>query len=184
MIWQRTDDKPIPELNDWISFVYTHTCMYVGNPLFKNRTYSRRVLTHIHTEPSFSIDIRVGVYLTRFYTFRAIPFQNSTRISAHFATQLVIKCHRKGIDKGWSKDFLIAPWRTAVFAARKEAIPCLPYRKIPQWSLLPNLYKHDDVKWKHFPRYWSFVRGIHRSRWIPCTKTSDAELWCFLSAPE
>ena len=24
--------------------------------------------------------------------------------------------------------------------------------------------KHDDViKWKHFPRYWTFVRGIHRS---------------------
>ena len=24
--------------------------------------------------------------------------------------------------------------------------------------------KHDDViKWKHFQRYWSFVRGIHRS---------------------
>ena len=23
---------------------------------------------------------------------------------------------------------------------------------------------HDDViKWKHFPRYWSFVRGIHRT---------------------
>ena len=42
---------------------------------------------------------------------------------------------------------------------------------------------HDDViKWKHFPRYWLFVRGIHR---IPLTKASDAELWCFLlSAPE
>ena len=27
---------------------------------------------------------------------------------------------------------------------------------------------HDDViKLKHFPRYWPFVRGIHRSRWIP-----------------
>ena len=23
---------------------------------------------------------------------------------------------------------------------------------------------HDDIiKWKHFPRYWTFVRGIHRS---------------------
>ena len=23
---------------------------------------------------------------------------------------------------------------------------------------------HDDlIKWKHFPRYWRFVRGIHRS---------------------
>ena len=39
---------------------------------------------------------------------------------------------------------------------------------------------HDDViKWKHFPRYWPFVRGIHRSRWIPHTRVSDAELWCF-----
>ena len=27
---------------------------------------------------------------------------------------------------------------------------------------------------------WPFVRGIHRSRWIPHTKASDAELWCFL----
>ena len=40
---------------------------------------------------------------------------------------------------------------------------------------------HDDViKWKHFPRNWPFVRGIDRSRWIPHTKASDAELWCFL----
>ena len=39
---------------------------------------------------------------------------------------------------------------------------------------------HDDViRWRHFPRNWPFVRGIHRSRWIPHTKASDAELWCF-----
>ena len=26
------------------------------------------------------------------------------------------------------------------------------------------MLNHDDViKWKHFPRYWPFVRGIHRS---------------------
>ena len=26
-----------------------------------------------------------------------------------------------------------------------------------------NWQNHDDViKWKHFPRYWTFVRGIHR----------------------
>ena len=41
--------------------------------------------------------------------------------------------------------------------------------------------KHDDViKWKHYPRYWLFVRRIHRPRWIPLTKANDAELWCFL----
>ena len=26
-----------------------------------------------------------------------------------------------------------------------------------------SLYHDDVIKWKHFPRYWSFVRGIHRS---------------------
>ena len=40
---------------------------------------------------------------------------------------------------------------------------------------------HDDViKLQHFTRYWPFVRGIHRSRWIPRTIASDAELWYFL----
>ena len=54
-----------------------------------------------------------------------------------------------------------------------------------QWKI-NDILSHDDViKWKHFPRNWSFVRGIHRSRWIPHTKASDAELWCYLwYAPE
>ena len=26
-----------------------------------------------------------------------------------------------------------------------------------------NLFHDDIIKWKHFPRYWTFVRGIHRS---------------------
>ena len=25
------------------------------------------------------------------------------------------------------------------------------------------MYHDDVIKWKHFPRYWPFVRGIHRS---------------------
>ena len=29
---------------------------------------------------------------------------------------------------------------------------------------METLTSHDDaIKWKHFPRYWPFVRGIHRS---------------------
>ena len=35
----------------------------------------------------------------------------------------------------------------------------LPRGYLLQWS--SNHAKHDDVfKWKHFPRYWPFVRGI------------------------
>ena len=54
---------------------------------------------------------------------------------------------------------------------------------------------HDDVmKWKHFSRYWPYVRAIHRWPVDPPPpppppqkkkKSSDAELWYFLwSAPE
>ena len=42
---------------------------------------------------------------------------------------------------------------------------------------------HNDViKWKHFPRYWPFVRGIQR--WLVNSphKANDAELWCFLGS--
>ena len=40
---------------------------------------------------------------------------------------------------------------------RRLGSPCLM-----QPAVWPT---HDDViKWKHFPRYWPFVRGIHRSR--------------------
>ena len=30
-------------------------------------------------------------------------------------------------------------------------------------SLCPLVLHDDVIKWKHFPRYWPFVRGIHRS---------------------
>ena len=34
----------------------------------------------------------------------------------------------------------------------------------PQQTHLHSKMPHDDViKWKHLPRYWPFVRGIHRS---------------------
>ena len=35
--------------------------------------------------------------------------------------------------------------------------------KKSQEAPAPTFTLHDDViKWKHFPRYWPFVRGIHR----------------------
>ena len=45
---------------------------------------------------------------------------------------------------------------------------------------------HEDViKWKHFPRYWPFVREIHWSPDNSPQKANDAELWWFFwSAPE
>ena len=37
---------------------------------------------------------------------------------------------------------------------------------------------HDEViQWKHLPRYWRLVKGIHQR--IPLTKANDVGLWYF-----
>ena len=45
-----------------------------------------------------------------------------------------------------------------------------------------SVYHDDVIKWKHFPSYWPFVRGIHRSpvnstHKAPVTRSFDAELF-------
>ena len=37
------------------------------------------------------------------------------------------------------------------------------YETTPRWMPQKTLYHDDVIKWKHFPRYWLFARGIHRS---------------------
>ena len=79
-------------------------------------------------------------------------------------------------------------WDTRIWSLKQNVVHVaawnVSWRKIYIFGV--QHFNHDDViKWKHFPRYWPFVRAIHRSLWIPRTKASDAELWCFLwSAPE
>ena len=49
-------------------------------------------------------------------------------------------------------------------------------------SLISGLFQNDDYEhhmmtsWKHFPRYWPFMRG---HRWLPIIKADETELWCF-----
>ena len=45
-----------------------------------------------------------------------------------------------------------------------SAIFCNVSKCVKLWKTPPFYADHDDViKWKHFPRYWPFVWGIHRS---------------------
>ena len=50
---------------------------------------------------------------------------------------------------------------------RNKHMPFVFTSNFKHWNMqnsIPLLTPHDDViKWKHFPRYWPFVRGIHRS---------------------
>ena len=59
---------------------------------------------------------------------------------------------------------LIITQRTKSIQGIKNCIPFCIFEpiKTPRSS---HDKSHDNViKWKHFPRYWPFVRGIHRSK--------------------
>ena len=67
--------------------------------------------------------------------------------------------------------YCIALW--AMHSEINVTFPCfMEHTMVVRGALLPNtiwcivmpLVHHDDViKWKHFPRYWPYVRGIHQS---------------------
>ena len=48
---------------------------------------------------------------------------------------------------------------------------------------LKYIYMHHDdvIKWKHFPPYWSFVRGSHRSPVYPPHKGQWCVIWDSIS---
>ena len=63
------------------------------------------------------------------------------------------------LDNTWRpfSSRLLTPEGHPITQQRGRDIACFPEKKQP-------FPLHDDViKWNHFPRYWQFVRGIHRS---------------------
>ena len=45
---------------------------------------------------------------------------------------------------------------------------CYFFKHCDRFTFFHCIWSHDDViKWKHFPRNWPFVRGIHRSGEFP-----------------
>ena len=63
-----------------------------------------------------------------------------------------MNCRRKGSTDTGSLFIQIIVWQTFVT------------KPFPEQIMTHTQFTYDDViKWKHFPRYWPFVWGIHRS---------------------
>ena len=115
-----------------------------------------RTLSYYHQQIGGMTHLPLGLG----HCMRYIPFYVLTFIVLLSFTRAV---PRQMVQKTPWLIYLSLNWANYMHVLRKS--PIIP---------------HDDViKWKHFPRNWPFVRGIHRSRWIPHTKASDAELDVF-----
>ena len=95
----------------------------------------------------------------------------------HCSTIGMLIKSRSGTDGIYKYNFLIVVWCASITVIQSKCGNIYPGILLailndvvwPQmFSKLiltaKTLQKHDDViKWKHFPRYWPFLRGIHRS---------------------
>ena len=72
-------------------------------------------------------------------------------------------------------EMLIDVWSCWQFSQVPLPLLCLELNKLVKQKC------HDDViNWKHFPRYWPFERGIHRSPVNSPHKGQWRGVWCFL----
>ena len=81
---------------------------------------------------------------------------------------------------------LFSIWENFVYFKSKSSVVenkwCLPCIDGISYVNLhkQNVHLHDEViKWKHFPRYWPFVRWIHWSLVVSCHKGQWREALMF-----
>ena len=85
------------------------------------------------------------------------PFCNrNAHTCAHFCYKLCIV--RYGTDALWylNNMSITHPCLSSNSGLDKRVVT-------PHKFMWMEFFMHDVIKWKHFPRYWPFVRGIHQS---------------------
>ena len=137
--------------------------IYWQNSLFALKICYWQVKTHLTISSAWSkISFRILWQISLFAlkicywqveTNLTMPFVWSNSLWDFKKTLLLWNCEApalKLIYFLWFQDSLLNNWTAAAMYI--------------QTLVNQVLIGHDDViKWKHFPRYWPFVRGIHRS---------------------
>ena len=79
----------------------------------------------------------------------------------------VVSCNsNKNITRIAWNQFAAITWNSVLIKVNSYIEARLLYQLFldEMAAILQTIFSHDDViKWKHFPRYWPFVRGIHQS---------------------
>ena len=80
-----------------------------------------------------------------------------------------------------SKKFVLAIFPSVLIIYPCEEINYVSSTEFMKLGIQPYSNNDDVIKWKHFPRYWPFVRGMRRWLVISLTQASDAEFDVFLN---
>ena len=194
----------IVEVQEWTKFtlhfterVITHPCLDYSRPmLVKGGPFDFVVTMTTFNSSTISIHVR-WLPLKFIYSFgpgrcdyilKLVAVKLMWRIAIlNISYEIALsKCYNTSlmISQHWS-DYswvpsgikpLIAPMLTQFYLTiwcHNAAMIYYVSWRLSQISLA-NLIHDDVIKWKHFPRYWPFVRGIHRS---PVNSPHKSQ-WC------
>ena len=79
-----------------------------------------------------------------------------------------------GVDIAWCS-FTWKKYEFNLYPSSTKLLLIAPAYRWTEYGSSASVDKHDDViKWKHFPRHWPFVRGIHRSP----VNSPHKDQWC------
>ena len=104
--------------------------------------------------------------------FLTLPWGPSTHIDFLFMWKISFEWHKKSPPPPPPNSLRSKTWMAFVEQILFKLEMSSRFSSVTTWCHVgSNLCKHaggrsvhyDVIKWKHFPRYWPFVRGIHRS---------------------
>ena len=159
-----------------ISFVYSTLCSGTDERKHQSST-SLAFVRGIHRWPGNSL--HKGPVMLKMFPFddfimdkskmvQAIAWQTvAAAISKLFMTSMIshhLLLTRWSLEKSWG-NFSITILRVLIWSHPSMSIYLGKQQLLLQILIQCTVeWLHDDViKWKHFPRHWTFVRGIHRS---------------------
>ena len=170
----------------WMAYIdrnaraHTHTHIHTNTPVHTNSWWLiRAVVSCVITDSGMSCclsDVKPFLESMRSY-WRLGHYRNKLHLNVNTHTYTLYAVFHREMFLSQCRDIIYNPETVTTPTPVLQHVYAHALETVPQ---------HNDVmKWKHFPRNWPFVREFIGHRWMPLTKDSDAELWCFLwSAPE
>ena len=143
--------------------------MYKLQLFFNSLSQIKKNYDTYHTSIKFYCDI----YITSILSFLWVGYQpKQSTVSQPSVSGTKVSFHQDIVQH-----YILYEYRAYIF---KSQMTCNILKKMGHPWMLPSRHcwdnypgtlswiqvsAHDDsIKWKHFPRYWPFVRGIHRSQ--------------------
>ena len=160
-LWWKTDNKMVAKVTNHYLIQCIRTMMMILWKLIA-APFSRFVANKQMNEERWKHNLRCSAYVTKPCSYLMV-FAASVARSRKYFNGLAFLLQRQRVGEV----VLCVYGKTASVYWNGPQMVWITINGTRCWrvdsTIISNNYHDDVIKWKHFPRSWPFVRGIHRS---------------------